>query len=776
MGGRPHEVQAGDLDGDGDLDLAVARNNSGAISILLNQGSGTFADPVTYDDRAPAHGLTLADFDLDGDLDVVAVHVNKDLAFSYFPNNGDATFGTRFDYTTIKGDMRGVDSADINRDGIPDLAVTEFAEPVREVHVFLGIGDGTFSGPFSFATGYDSSEPVFMDLDLDGRFVDLAVANETSDDVSVLLNRALVTEMNFTVSLSEPSYAEVTVDWTTEIGTALQTDFVSDAGEIVLQPGQVSRQITVDVVPDSTPEANESFGVVLSNPVNAVIRDGDGSGMIQNDDQGMSFASFQSGESDGSSAFFQQFLENGFGSTDFGDTLLGREGNDTLLGGGASDLLSGGSGRDLLRGGDANDRLYGGGGVDDLDGEGGQDTLDGQGAADVLNGGSGDDTLIWYHGAGSDLIDGGGDFNTLEVRDRAAGNSFVVQENQGDLEFSTDARMQVSDGTHLVNVEFTISDVLFRTGGGNDTITLSDVSHVPSLLLDFNGQAGNDMIDASGVDPGVIQLIFDGGKGNDTVLGSVVADVILGSDGDDALFGGGGRDSLYGGDGDDLLEGQDADDLLHGELGFDTLDGGPGNDLLYGAEDNDLLLGRSGDDTLSGDAGRDTVNGNSGDDRVLGGDGHDKLFGGSGNDFLDGGRDNNSLNGNSGNDRLQGNHGDDWLQGSRGDDTVLGGDGRDRLFGDRGDDALVGGDGNDTLNGSRGDDLLLGGDGDDVLLAGSGKDVVLGEMGNDFVKGQGGTRDTIAGGEGTDRVFGLESEIHEAFQLSATLIAALDEI
>ena len=58
----------------------------------------------------------------------------------------------------------------------------------------------------------------------------------------------------------------------------------------------------------------------------------------------------------------------------------------------------------------------------------------------------------------------------------------------------------------------------------------------------------------------------------------------------------------------------------------------------------------------------------------------------------------------------------------------------------------------------------------------TGRDVALGEMGNDFVKGQGGTLDTVAGGEGLDRLFDLEVEINEAFELPETLIAALDEI
>jgi len=63
-----------------------------------------------------------------------------------------------------------------------------------------------------------------------------------------------------------------------------------------------------------------------------------------------------------------------------------------------------------------------------------------------------------------------------------------------------------------------------------------------------------------------------------------------------------------------------------------------------------------------------------------------------------------------------------------------------------------------------------------VLLAGRDKDIVLGGMGDDYVKGQGGTNDTIAGGEGQDLMFESASEIDESFRLPDGLLAALDAI
>jgi subtilisin family serine protease len=463
-------------------------------------------------------------------------------------------------------------------------------------------------------------------------------------------------------------------------------------------------------------------------------------------------------------------------AVDAGDTMLGRSGNDTLIGAGGDDLMIAGGDRDTLSGGDGDDHQLAGSGDDLLNGDAGNDTLDGQGGADLVFGDAGDDVLVWQHGAGSDNLEGGDGYDVVHARDGGADSAFSVGENLLDLTYQMDARMQLADGTHTTNVGFSIAEVEFQPGDGDDTVIVTDLTHVPSLLLRVAGGPGNDVLSAAGADPGVVRLIFDGEAGNDTITGSVARDTIRGGDGDDLVLAGAGRDTVYGGDGDDVLNGNDGDDVMYGGVGFDTLNGDDGDDVLVGNEDRDLLVGGNGDDVLSGDQGRDTLNGKAGNDSLLGGEGTDRIYGGVGNDTLDGGRDNDSLYGNNGDDRLLGDHGDDSMKGGRGDDTLVGGDGHDQMFGERGDDQLGGGDGDDTLNGARGDDILLGGDGDDTMLAGSGADIVLGNQGDDYVKGQGGSRDTIAGGEGVDLVFGSVGEIDEAFRVSAALMSDLDAV
>ena len=116
----------------------------------------------------------------------------------------------------------------------------------------------------------------------------------TDDDPVPLLsvNDASVTEGNagtatatFTVTLSAASGQTVTVDWTTVDGIASQpSDYVADSGTLTFVPSDTSESIDVTVNGDVLDEADEGFGITLSNDVNATIADGSGIGTITDDD------------------------------------------------------------------------------------------------------------------------------------------------------------------------------------------------------------------------------------------------------------------------------------------------------------------------------------------------------------------------------------------------------------------------------------------------------------------------------------------------------------
>jgi Ca2+-binding RTX toxin-like protein len=245
------------------------------------------------------------------------------------------------------------------------------------------------------------------------------------------------------------------------------------------------------------------------------------------------------------------------------------------------------------------------------------------------------------------------------------------------------------------------------------------------------GNDGNDTFTNSGV----VTVVIDGGKGNDTLQGGA---------GDDVLNGGEGDDKLYGADGNDQLYGNEGNDELHGWKGSDTLYGGSDNDILYGQQDNDFLYGEDGDDQLQGNEGNDEIQAGNGSDSLYGGSGDDKLYGNTGND---------KLYGEDGNDQLYGNEGNDELHGWDGADTMYGGADNDTLYGHQGNDSLFGDAGDDKLYGDPGDDVIQGGEGIDWLYGNVGNDTLKGNEGNDFLYGEDGN-DQLSGGEGNDELNG----------------------
>jgi len=105
------------------------------------------------------------------------------------------------------------------------------------------------------------------------------------NDVTVLEGDSGTTNAVFTVTLSAASGQTVSVNYATADGTATQpADYTSTSGTLTFTPGQTTQTITVPVVGETVPEANETFFVNLSGAVNATIADNQGVGTITNDD------------------------------------------------------------------------------------------------------------------------------------------------------------------------------------------------------------------------------------------------------------------------------------------------------------------------------------------------------------------------------------------------------------------------------------------------------------------------------------------------------------
>lgn len=199
-GGKARAAAAADLNGDGAVDLVVANTQAGSLSVVLNTTPLPLSSNVNFPQQASfaipsqSDSLKAADLNGDGRPDLVATSINQNgvavLMNTMAPGASIPTFAAQQLFGTGLGAC-SVTITDVNGDGRPDLAVAN--QNSNTLSVLLnttapGAAVPTFSAQQLFAAG--GSVPIELtaaDVNGDGR-PDLLVTCYSSGSVAVLLN------------------------------------------------------------------------------------------------------------------------------------------------------------------------------------------------------------------------------------------------------------------------------------------------------------------------------------------------------------------------------------------------------------------------------------------------------------------------------------------------------------------------------------------------------------------------------------------------------------
>ena len=174
-------IEMADMDGDGDLDLIQLRNR--VITILSNDGAANFTAVVppvingATSQSSTADNLVLDDLDGDGDIDMAVFMYNTPDSFEtmrVYLNNGTGQLAVHPDqsfFLATQLGYRALQSGDLDNDGDIDL-VTSAAGPSNPAIVFLNAGDGTYfqDSTVAIQTGCFrcNAHTVLGDVDGDG--------------------------------------------------------------------------------------------------------------------------------------------------------------------------------------------------------------------------------------------------------------------------------------------------------------------------------------------------------------------------------------------------------------------------------------------------------------------------------------------------------------------------------------------------------------------------------------------------------------------------------
>lgn len=147
---EPYSIVAANFRNNGKTDIAVGEFEGRGVAVVLGNGDGTFQQPVVYAAGTPL-GVAAGDLNGDGNVDLVAVTPpdgGSGLTYVLL-GNGDGTFRKATSYPT--GQFPGsVAIADFNGDRMPDITVTDQLGSQQFVLLNTGVVSFSPTTPLNF--------------------------------------------------------------------------------------------------------------------------------------------------------------------------------------------------------------------------------------------------------------------------------------------------------------------------------------------------------------------------------------------------------------------------------------------------------------------------------------------------------------------------------------------------------------------------------------------------------------------------------------------------